>query len=411
MSRPSRSFGGVSASILYDNTSIAVAKILGDGTRKRTRTFSELQLHYLFDDRFGRPGKGNDKGNLEGMIGVGRGNFLVPMPRFESFEALNTWLEEQCTKRQDAVLRGQGETIGERLMRDLDALIPLPTVPYDACEKVSTRATSISMVRYRDNYSVPVAYAHHEVQVRGYVGEVVIGCGAEIIARHCRSYEKADMVFDPMHFLPLLEQKGEPLERHWSEGQWRTPWIRRHRSKVGICRRSSPRCTDFWKRGWARRESGNTCRFRACWRPSRWPMSTAPCARSRRDRLRRGQAPCPVPRRAAPAEARSRHLSLPASRPGRDHEAGQLHEPDVRDGAMNDTPQVLLQHHLKKLRLPTFNSEYAKLARQCAAEGKDHVQYLLRLCELELIERERRMIERRSSSWSTRADQMVRGII
>jgi DNA replication protein DnaC len=62
---------------------------------------------------------------------------------------------------------------------------------------------------------------------------------------------------------------------------------------------------------------------------------------------------------------------------------------------MNETPQVLLQHHLKKLRLPTFNGEYAKLARQCAAEGKDHVQYLLRLCELELIERERRMIERR----------------
>ena len=62
---------------------------------------------------------------------------------------------------------------------------------------------------------------------------------------------------------------------------------------------------------------------------------------------------------------------------------------------MSETPQVLLQHHLKKLRLPTFNSEYAKLARQCAAEGKDHPQYLLRLCELELIERERRMIERR----------------
>jgi DNA replication protein DnaC len=62
---------------------------------------------------------------------------------------------------------------------------------------------------------------------------------------------------------------------------------------------------------------------------------------------------------------------------------------------MTETPQVLLQHHLKKLRLPTFNSEYAKLARQCAAEGQDHAQYLLRLCELELIERERRMIERR----------------
>ena len=58
---------------------------------------------------------------------------------------------------------------------------------------------------------------------------------------------------------------------------------------------------------------------------------------------------------------------------------------------MTDTPQVLLQHHLKKLRLPTFNSEYDKQARQCAAETKDHVHYLLRLCELELIERERRI--------------------
>jgi len=62
---------------------------------------------------------------------------------------------------------------------------------------------------------------------------------------------------------------------------------------------------------------------------------------------------------------------------------------------MTDTPQVLLAHHLKKLRLPTFLSEYAKLAQQCAAANKDHVQYLMRLSELELIERERRMIERR----------------
>jgi DNA replication protein DnaC len=62
---------------------------------------------------------------------------------------------------------------------------------------------------------------------------------------------------------------------------------------------------------------------------------------------------------------------------------------------MTDTPQVLLQHHLKKLRLPTFQNEYHKLAQQCATQNKDHVTYLLRLCELELIERERRMIERR----------------
>ena len=61
-------FGGVPLSILYDNTTIAVAKILGDGVRLRTRVFSELQSHYLFGDKFGRPGKGNDKGNVEGVM-------------------------------------------------------------------------------------------------------------------------------------------------------------------------------------------------------------------------------------------------------------------------------------------------------------------------------------------------------
>ena len=62
---------------------------------------------------------------------------------------------------------------------------------------------------------------------------------------------------------------------------------------------------------------------------------------------------------------------------------------------MTDTPQVLLAHHLKTLKLPTFLREYDKIARQCASEGVDHVRYLLRLAELELIDRERRMVERR----------------
>ena len=62
---------------------------------------------------------------------------------------------------------------------------------------------------------------------------------------------------------------------------------------------------------------------------------------------------------------------------------------------MNEAPQLLLDHHLKTLKLPTFMREYSKLARQCAAEGLDHVQFLARLVELELIDRERRMIERR----------------
>ena len=140
-------FGGVPRSILYDNTKLAVARILGDGKRQRTRVFTELQSHYLFEDRFGRPGKGNDKGKVEGLVGFIRRNFLVPVPRAESFEALNDALAGQCRRRQEARLRGHKETIGERLARDREAFLPLPPAPYDACDKRPGRVSSLSLVR------------------------------------------------------------------------------------------------------------------------------------------------------------------------------------------------------------------------------------------------------------------------
>ena len=72
--------GEVPQSILYNNTRLAVARILGDGRRQRARAFTEIRSHYLFDDRFGRPGKGNDKGKVEGLVGYARRNLLVPTP-------------------------------------------------------------------------------------------------------------------------------------------------------------------------------------------------------------------------------------------------------------------------------------------------------------------------------------------
>jgi transposase len=217
-------FGGVPLSMLYDNTRLAVARILGDGMRQRTRAFAELQSHYLFADRFGRPGKGNDKGKVEGLVGYARRNFLVPVPRVESLAALNAQLEARCRERQGARLRGHEESIGERLARDRAAMLPLPPAPYEACETRGARVSSLSLVRYRgSDYSVPVAYGHREVVVRGHVEAVVIACGAAVIARHRRSYEHADVLLEPLHYLALLERKTGALDQAAPLAGWELP--------------------------------------------------------------------------------------------------------------------------------------------------------------------------------------------
>ena len=85
---------------------------------------------------------------------------------------------------------------------------------YDASDKHATRVS---------DYSVPVAYGHRDVLVRGYVHQVVISCGPEVIARHFRSYARDDFVFDPLHYLPLLEQKTGALDQAAPLVGWELP--------------------------------------------------------------------------------------------------------------------------------------------------------------------------------------------
>jgi transposase len=217
-------FSRVPVSVLYDNDKCLVARILPDGTRTRTKLFSGFLSHYLIHDRYGRPGKGNDKGGVEGLVGYSRRNFMVPIPRFATWDEFNLWLEAQCRQRQAEILRGHDESIGERLTRDLDAMTELPPAPFDACDQAAGRVTSQALVRYKTNdYSVPVTYGHRDVWIRGYVGEVIIGCGSEIIARHPRCYEREDMIFDPIHYLPLIEQKTNALDQAAPLAKWELP--------------------------------------------------------------------------------------------------------------------------------------------------------------------------------------------
>jgi len=222
-------FGGVPLSILYDNTTIAVAKICGDGKRERTRAFTELVSHYLFGDRFGRPGKGNDKGKVEGLVKFSRANFMTPIPEAASFEELNARLEQRCRARQEDRAGRPAETIGERLVADIMALRDLPPAPLEPCEKRAARVSSMALVRYRTNdYSVPTAYGFRDVVVKGFVTEVVILCGGCEIARHPRCYGEGVFVANPLHYLALIETKPNALDQAAALQSWNLPEAFQH---------------------------------------------------------------------------------------------------------------------------------------------------------------------------------------
>ena len=135
-----------------------------------------------------------------------------------------------------------------RLARDQACFHDLPASHYDACEKRADRVSSLSLVRYHGtDYSVPTAYGHREVLVRGYVDRVEISCGAETIARHVRSYEREDFVFDPLHYLALLEHK---TARSTRPRRW----------PAGTCPRCLRRCAACSRRAWASKASASSCR-------------------------------------------------------------------------------------------------------------------------------------------------------
>lgn len=217
--------GAVPRTMLYDNSKRLVASI-DRRTKQRTLTqaFSRLQSHYLFDTRFGRPARGNDKGKVEGIVGYSRRNFMVPMPRVSSLDELNVQLQAGCDKRLSKLLRGYNQNIQQRMQDDLASCLSLPNVPFDACEEVSTKVSSQSLVRYRCNdYSVPTEHAYQTVRVRGFVDRVVIALAANIIAIHPRCYDRAQFIYNPLHYLKLLETKPRALDQAAALKGWLLP--------------------------------------------------------------------------------------------------------------------------------------------------------------------------------------------
>jgi len=216
-------FGGVPIKTAYDNSKIAVAKIIGR-ERELTREFLRLQSHHLFAHRFCRVARGNEKGHVEGLVGYSRRNFMVPVPSASSFEELNASLEASCKSDLSRRVRGATQTKAELLEVDRAAMLSLPTVTFEARRVVHARSNSLSLVRFdRNDYSVPTAFAHHELTVLGGIEEVRIACGDRLVARHPRSWDKEQVSFDPVHYLALLERKPGALDAARPLEAWELP--------------------------------------------------------------------------------------------------------------------------------------------------------------------------------------------
>ena len=215
---------GVPSRITYDNDSVIVDRVLRGRDRRLTRGFLELLSHYLFDSHFCRVRRGNEKGVVEGVVKYARLNFLVPVPQVRDLAELNAHLEEECRRDLQRQLRGQKASKARLLDEDRAAFLPLPSASFDACRKLSTAASSLSLVRFdRNDYSVPVRFAHHPVVVRGYVDRVEIGHLGETIASHDRLWGKEDVSFEPVHYLALLERKPGALDHARPLAGWKLP--------------------------------------------------------------------------------------------------------------------------------------------------------------------------------------------
>jgi hypothetical protein len=206
-------FKGVPHRISYDNAKVLVSKIIGAHERKLTRGLLKLQSHYLFREHFCRVRRPNEKGVVEGVVKFARLNFFVPVPQVKNLDELNEILVRKCREDLTRRLRGKQGTKAQLLSEDQAAFLSLPVSPFDACKKQSTSANSLSLVRFDDNdYSVPVAYAHHEILIKGYVEWVVLCHKEKIVAEHKRSWGKEGVFFNYRHYLPLLERKPGSLD-------------------------------------------------------------------------------------------------------------------------------------------------------------------------------------------------------
>ena len=206
-------FGGVPHRVTYDNLKVAVKRILVGRDREEQAAFQSLRAHYLFDSHFCTPGRGNEKGQVESLVGYVRRNALVPVPEVHSFDELNAHLREWCRSELERTIPGIPGTIGERFIVEEKALLPLPSQPFDCARVVFGKINRYAQVTYDTCvYSVPWQYAHRPATIKAHVDRIEIWVDQERVAEHPRSYERHQSVLALDHYLDVFLHKPGALQ-------------------------------------------------------------------------------------------------------------------------------------------------------------------------------------------------------
>lgn len=217
-------FGGVPKRITYDNTKIAVVKVILKRGGTFTREFLRLESHYLFEHHFCVVRRPQEKGHIECLVGYSRRNFLVPVPEFDDFEVFNEGLAEDCRRDLQRQLRGKNGTKAELLEEDRQAMLPLPAQAFEARRVEPCQANSLSLVRFdRNDYSIPTQYAHRDVVAIGGIERVRLVVQDQMVAEHLRDWDKENVHYDPVHYLALLERKPGALDFGKPFDDWDLP--------------------------------------------------------------------------------------------------------------------------------------------------------------------------------------------
>jgi transposase len=220
-------FGGVPGRLTYDNLKAAVYRVLTGKNREEQESFIRFRSHYLYESHYCTPGMGHQKGGVEHSVGYARRNFLVPLPQVGSFTELNEHLLAECLKNDQRQVEGQSMTIAEAWGQEQSYLRPLPAQAYPCCRTLTVSLNPYSQVVVDTNrYSVPTDQAASELVVKIYPFQVEVYRPGEKkpIANHARSYGHKQDIFDPLHYLPLLQIRPGALAHAKPIRQWRQQW-------------------------------------------------------------------------------------------------------------------------------------------------------------------------------------------